>query len=137
MNLDEIISSLSLLIVFFTVLFSYFVTKVDELLDFKLSTISTSEDKLKKQRKKVRNFIWVNWIFPIVLINICSFWLLIPTVIKIFESHDLTLFNFEIKPTIVGFIAFCLFIFIKLSVIKLIKLLAVNNEINKSIKKLK
>ncbi|MDE5418008.1 hypothetical protein L3049_08305 [Labilibaculum sp. DW002] len=136
MNIAEIISSLSLLIVFVTVLFSYFVTKADELLDFKLSTISTNEDKLKKQRKKVRNFIWFNWVFPILLINISSFWILIPTVMEIFETYDFAPLDFEIKPTIFVFIAIYLFIFIILSVIKLIKLFGVNNEINKSINKL-
>lgn len=136
MNITEIISSLSLLIVFVTVLFSYFVSKADELINFKLSSISTNNDKLTKQKKIVNEFIWFNWLFPIVLLNIASFWLLVPTAINIIKTHDFSILDFDIKPTIFIFITYYLVVFVILSIIKLIRLFMVKKKIVESINKL-
>ena len=136
MKLNDIISSLSLLIVFVTILFNYFIPEADKIINFNLSSISTNKDKLEKQKEKVNNFIWFCWLFPIVILNIISTWLLLPTALKIINNHYFSLINFEIQPTIFILITIYLCIFSVLSIIKLIKLFKANHEIKKSISKL-
>ncbi len=134
MNINEIITSISLLVVFVTILFNYFVPKAEGLIDFDINSISTSKSKLKKKKKKIDLFIWFNWIFPIVSLNIATLWMLIPDAIKIVKTYDFNILNFDTIPTVFMLITFYLIVFVFISVIKLIMLFSTRKKINEKIK---
>lgn len=125
MKLNEIISSMSLLLVFVTLLFNYFVPKADSFINFKISSISTNQDKLKEHKRKITSFLIFSWLLPVVLLSAICSWVMIPSAINIMKNYDFSLLKFDIIPTIYVLVSIYISIF---SVLAFWKAIQLNNS---------
>jgi hypothetical protein len=98
--INEIITAISLVVVFITVLFSYYVAKADYFINYDLNLIKTSHEELKKFFEPLKSFTIFNWFATIVVLNLIIIWILMPSVIKILNYYDFYFFKFEVVPTI-------------------------------------
>ena len=92
LNLDEIVSATSLLVVFSTLLFTYFVTTADKLIYYKLSQIITDRVKLKNKKDELKNFI-IKWLFSITFLNLLICAVIFPSTLKIIANKQV--FNYK------------------------------------------
>jgi hypothetical protein len=134
MELNEIISSMSLLLVFVTLLFNYFVPRADSFINFEISSISTSQEKLKEHKRKLTSFLIFSWLFPVVLLSAICSWIMAPSAINVMKTYDFSLLKFDIIPTIYVLVSIYIGIFSLLAIWKAIQLnksrLEVKSKIN-------
>lgn len=129
-NLNEIISAISLLVVFSTLLFTYFVKEADEFILFDLSKIDTNQRKLKTHKGKLLNFILWKWLSPVVLLNVIFSIIVFPLTLKIFKSTSFSFFNHDPIKTLFVLISIYILIFTFLTIYKLFQLIVCIRKCN-------
>jgi hypothetical protein len=119
-HINELITAISLLVVFSTLMFNYFVISADNFINFDYTNITTNEYKLHEHKKKLRSFTLYKWLFPVVILNVIVCWVIMPDAIRITISMTFNLVNFEAIPTVYVLITLYLIIYTGMSIIKFI-----------------
>ncbi len=92
-DLKDIISSISVLLIFLALLFEYLRQSYRKVLH--------SSFRLNEHEKAKKDIKWMLWTAAgVSIVFLFSTYLLLPTSIKIINSSSLELWNFEIFPTI-------------------------------------
>lgn len=135
MLLEEIISSISLIAVFTTVLFSLYAPKADFFINYDLSKIIGSASKIKEHFVSINKFIFYNWLLIILVFNVIVSWILTPNLIYVLKNSKINLFAFDINSTIYCIITIYFYTFTVISFYKLFFLIKKRIEIKKELNK--
>ena len=118
--MGEILSAVSVLLIFLTVLLSLIEKNVETILSNRPP--QDHADKMKKYKKKIRNILYFKLI-PIFLIYAIVFYVLIPSTIKIILNSAFSFWDFDALNTIFIFVEIGLFSLLIYSLIKIICLI--------------
>lgn len=111
--IESAISSISVLLVFVTVLFSIRYPEINKILEEELEF--DKPKALERQKKKVKSVMIFSWL-PVVILNLIVVYLTTPLVIEIISQSTFAIYYFDFMRTSFILIWFCNIMFFLYSI---------------------